>query len=619
MNVYVLRTCLSAPIEFPAGLPTSNIVLLIDDLPRLPTIAAPESLSEWRSKICSIIDRLRATVNWFEQHSQTPVTVIITVREDEYKSLIEKTTSRWFKTQFQEIVIPNLTEQQNAEFVDNVCEALEIPRVDEKMRAQFAHDGDGTFERYVHFFSRKARGAVITPAEYAEFSQNKDMSWHWIHLRLKNEERAIFRTLSLFRFYNIPAYKPLLVQWCAVHSPDCKGMKPAQIELAVDCLARQYFNLWENRIFCHDSRLKFEPVPFAHDLDPLAQYLIHALGDKAIRPQVLSTLCEVGEAAYFRHMYDLARQVFEIVLKYHHTHPLVNLNLALLHYSLGTHHKKKFQAEYKTAIQNCQTALQTYTENLFPYEYAHTQYVLSLLYADLTTGDKEENARIAIECCKNALRIFTRSEFPEKYAALQTQLGVAHLQLTHPNRDDNLASAIDYFGEALTIFHQNTHADAFAFSSMQLGITYHTLNIGIKTDNLKAAMDNYFAALLVATRQAFPLDHVHLQVHLGKTYLDLPSENVKENVGQALDCFREALTVFVPAEYSVEYANAQYLMGIGFAKLPGNRIRNLQAAVEFFKNALKIYTKSAHPIEYQLTAGALASAEIELEKLRASS
>jgi tetratricopeptide (TPR) repeat protein len=163
---------------------------------------------------------------------------------------------------------------------------------------------------------------------------------------------------------------------------------------------------------------------------------------------------------------------------------------------------------------------------------------------------------------------------------------------------------------------QGLYSEAFAYTSMQLGIAYHELNIGSKADNLKLAMDNYFAALLVATRQAYPLDHVHLQVHLGKAYLELPTGEVKENVGQALDCFREALTVYVPTEQSAEYANAQYLMGIGFTKLPGDKVRNLQAAIEFFKNALKIYTKSTFPTEYQLATGALTSAEMELERLK---
>jgi tetratricopeptide (TPR) repeat protein len=621
MNVYVLRTCLSVPIEFPEDLPTSNIVLLIDDLPRLHTLAASETISEWRQKLPGLIDRLRTTIHWFEQRSQTPVTVFLTARDEEYKPLIEKTTSKWFKSQFQEMVIPNLSEPQNAEFIDNVCDALEIPRVDETMRAQFAHDGDGTFERYTQFFARKTHGTKITVAEYTEFNLNKDMFWHWIHLRLKNEERAIFRVLSLFRFYNIPAYKPLVVQWCTSHIADCKGLKPNQIELAIDCLARQYFNLWENRIFCHDTRLKYEPVPFAHELEPLAEFLIHSLGDKHLRPQILGVLCEIGEAAYLRHLCDLAKQVFETILKHHHAHPLINLNLALVHYALGTKHKKKFLAEYKTAIAYCETALETYLERLFPYEYSHAQYILALFYTDLSlthsgSGNKEENAQVAIVCCKNALRYFTRVEFPDKYAALQTQLGVISMQLTHPTRDENLASAIDYFGEALSLFTPGIFSEAYAYSSMQLGVAYHELNLGNKLDNLKFAMDNYFAALLVATRQAYPLDHVHLQVLLGKSYLELPTANVKENIGQALDCFREALTVYVPTEHSAEYANAQYLMGIGFGKLPGDKVRNLQAAIEFFKNALKIYTKNAFPTEYQLVSGALTSAELELERVK---
>ncbi|MFB3894765.1 MAG: tetratricopeptide repeat protein [bacterium] len=616
-NIYVLRTCLTVPIEFPEGLPTSNLVILIDDLPRLPSTAASESISEWRQKLPPLIDRLRSTIVWFEKRSSTPITVIITIRDDEFKPLIDKAITRWFKDHFLEINLPNLTETQNAEAMDNLCDALEIPKVDDRLRAQFAHDGDGTFDRYAQFFSRRSRGAKIVDMDYQEFTQNKDMFWHWIHLRLKNEERAIFRVLSLFRFYNIPAFKPLVVNWSLNHIPECKGMKPQQLELVVDCLARQYFNLWENRINCHDSRLKFEPAPFARELEPISQFMIQSIAsDKSIRPILLGALVELGEAAYFRHLYDLAQQIFTTILKYHPKHPLVNLDLAMVHCALGAHHKKKYQAELKTAINLCETALNTYTEQLFPYEYSQTQYILSLLYTDLPSGNNEENLRVAVVCCKNALQYFTRNEFPDRYGAIQTQLGVIHQQLTHPTRDENIASAIDYFGEALSIFTQGIFSEAFAFSSMKLGEAYYELKLGNKPDNLKFAMDNYFAALLVATRQAYPLDHVHLQVLLGKAYLDLPTGEIKENVGQALDCFREALTVYVPTEQSGEYANAQYLMGIGFTKLPGDKVRNLQAAIEFFKNSLKLYTKSTFPTEHLLATGALTSAEMELERIK---
>ncbi|MCX7919019.1 MAG: hypothetical protein N3A72_05310 [bacterium] len=620
VTVFVLRCCLSTPIEFPEGLPTANIVLLIDDLPHLPSVSAPESLSEWRYKPPGLLHRLRATISWFEKQSQQPVTVIITARDEELYPIIERATSSWFKDTFKEIRLPNFTPEQTGLFIDAVCDATDIPPLDEKMRANFVRDGDGTLERYVHFFARKTRGTKITDSEYTEFSQNKDMFWHWIHLRMKNEERAIFRVLSLFRFYNIPAVKDLVIQWCIRYCEEGKGLKPHQIELAIDYLSRQYFNLWQNRIFCHDTRLKFEPVPFAHELDSLAQFLIHsANADKHIRPLLLGSLCELAEAAYLRHHYPLAKQILEFVYKYHRDHPQVNLTLALVHLALGLQQKKKFHTELATAIKYGETALRFFPETVFPYEHSLTQYLLAILYTELTQGNREDNARVALSCCKHALRYFTREQEPFYYAAVQLQLGAIHLHLTNPTRDDNLASAIDELNEALSIFVQGVHAEPFAYASMLLGKAYHELNLGDKATNLKNAMDNYFAALLVATRQSFPFDHVHLQVLLGKAYLELPTGETKENIGQALDCFREALTVYVPTEHSSEYANAQYLMGIGFSKLPGDKVRNLQQAIIFFKNALKIYTKAAYPTEHQLVTGALTAAEMELERLQKSS
>jgi tetratricopeptide (TPR) repeat protein len=78
------------------------------------------------------------------------------------------------------------------------------------------------------------------------------------------------------------------------------------------------------------------------------------------------------------------------------------------------------------AIAAFQSALQGYTDEAFPEDWARTQNNLATIYSDRTRGDQAENLEQAIACCENALQVYTRQVFPEDWAMVQTNLGAAY-------------------------------------------------------------------------------------------------------------------------------------------------------------------------------------------------
>ncbi|MGB3532028.1 MAG: tetratricopeptide repeat protein [Microcoleaceae cyanobacterium] len=68
----------------------------------------------------------------------------------------------------------------------------------------------------------------------------------------------------------------------------------------------------------------------------------------------------------------------------------------------------------ETAIASYQNALQVYTRNSFPQQWATTQNNLGEAYRDRIKGDRADNLENAIASYQNALQVLTRNSFPQQ-------------------------------------------------------------------------------------------------------------------------------------------------------------------------------------------------------------
>jgi tetratricopeptide (TPR) repeat protein len=79
------------------------------------------------------------------------------------------------------------------------------------------------------------------------------------------------------------------------------------------------------------------------------------------------------------------------------------------------------------AIAANQAALQVYTREAFPKDWAGVQMNLANAYGDRIRGDRGENLEIAIATHEAALQVLTQQEFPREWAMTQMNLGNAYL------------------------------------------------------------------------------------------------------------------------------------------------------------------------------------------------
>ena len=122
-------------------------------------------------------------------------------------------------------------------------------------------------------------------------------------------------------------------------------------------------------------------------------------------------------------------------------------------YTIGTIDLER--AEYmKIAINAYEEALNVYTLDRFPMDYAMTQNNLGTAYRTLGEVEaKPENCKKAINACEEALKVRTLDRFPMDYAMTQNNLGNAYGTLGEVEaKPENCKKAINAYEEALKVF-----------------------------------------------------------------------------------------------------------------------------------------------------------------------
>jgi tetratricopeptide (TPR) repeat protein len=90
-----------------------------------------------------------------------------------------------------------------------------------------------------------------------------------------------------------------------------------------------------------------------------------------------------------------------------------------------------------------------------------------------------------------------------------------------------------------------------------------------------------------------------MQNSLGNAWLHRPTG---ENVEKAIAAYEEALTVYTKETHPIEWAKVQNNLGVALWVWPnGGRVKNSKKAIAAFEAALIVYTKEAHPAEWART------------------
>jgi tetratricopeptide (TPR) repeat protein len=256
----------------------------------------------------------------------------------------------------------------------------------------------------------------------------------------------------------------------------------------------------------------------------------------------------------------------------------------------------------REAIACYQRALEVYTREAIPQDWATTQNNLGAAWGDLPGGDREQNLREAIACYQRALEVLTRDAFPQDWAMTQNNLGAAWGCLPGGDREQNLREAIACYQRALEVYTREAFPQAWAMAQNNLGIAWGDLPGGDREQNLREAIACYQRALEVRTREAFPQDWAATQNNLGVAWGDLPGGDREQNLREAIACYQRALEVRTREAFPQDWAMTQNNLGNGWQSLPGgDRELNLREAIACYQRALEVRTREAFPRDWAQT------------------
>jgi predicted ATPase/class 3 adenylate cyclase len=166
---------------------------------------------------------------------------------------------------------------------------------------------------------------------------------------------------------------------------------------------------------------------------------------------------------------------------------------AVLGYAVSLADYLGIRGRYNDRI-NLARAARAAAKSLEPSRIAPSDNNLGVAYAELPTGDRNDNLRRAIACYEAALQVWTEHDFPLEWAFTQNNLGAAHAKLPTGNRADNLRRAIACFEAALRVQTERDFPLDWATTQNNLGGAYADLPTGDRGDNLRRAIVCYEAA-----------------------------------------------------------------------------------------------------------------------------
>jgi tetratricopeptide (TPR) repeat protein len=274
------------------------------------------------------------------------------------------------------------------------------------------------------------------------------------------------------------------------------------------------------------------------------------------------------------------------------------------------------EANLRQAIKHHKAALQKYTREAFPREWAMAQDNLGLAYRNLPGGDREANLRQAIEHHRAALQVRTREAFPIEWARTFNNLGMVYHALPGGNWEGNQRRAIRCYEAALQVRTREAFPKEWAMTKDNLGIVYSDLIGAGLEPNQGQAIKCHEEALQVRTRDTHPMGWVTSLGNLGRAYAQLPGENREANIRKAIKCFKEVLQVLTQENYPVEWAKTQENLGSLYILLPGgDRKENLLQAITYYEAALQVRTQEAFPVEWAGNMDIIKKAKEELRNL----
>jgi CHAT domain-containing protein/exonuclease VII small subunit len=260
------------------------------------------------------------------------------------------------------------------------------------------------------------------------------------------------------------------------------------------------------------------------------------------------------------------------------------------------------EVNIELAIAAYQQALQLFTRETSPSNWAMVQTNLGNAYYGRTRENRAENLEQAIDAFQQALRVYSREEFPTQWAATQNNLGNAYSDRIQQDRNENLVLAIDAYQQALSVRTREKFPIAWATTQINLGSIYNELTQGDRAENLEQAIDAFQQALKIVTYEEFPLQWAATQNNLGNTYSERIQGDTAENLEWAIAAYQQALRVYLFEKFPIDWANTQINLGNAYRnRIHGEKAENIERAITAYQQALLVITHKKLPFKWAIT------------------
>src|SRR5690242_10782793 len=103
---------------------------------------------------------------------------------------------------------------------------------------------------------------------------------------------------------------------------------------------------------------------------------------------------------------------------------------------------------------------------------AEAEYALGMACSTAIDGDRQTNLEKAIAYFKSALDIYTLDIFPVEWANVLHELGMAYSSMPREDRQTNLRNALGFFQSSLEVYTREAFPASWARTQYHLGMTY---------------------------------------------------------------------------------------------------------------------------------------------------
>jgi len=270
-------------------------------------------------------------------------------------------------------------------------------------------------------------------------------------------------------------------------------------------------------------------------------------------------------------------------------------------------------ADCVQAMEYFQAALQVYTRETSPEEWAGIQYLLGgafLILCEL--GENVEATEQAMACFEAALLVYTHKAYPVPWAAVHLYYGAIYVRRIMMGKVGEQEKALDHFTHTLEIFTREAFPVEWAKVQRQLGDLCAASSQG---SSIEAARPYYEAALEVFTADKNPIDRARCYFNLGVMYSNHNQERDEAIQETAIECFEAALKLYEQQGERYRYwATLQMNLGMAYReRIKGEKNDNIRRAIACYTKALQVFEHDTSSTDWARLQQALAIAYHDMQ------